>query len=152
MKEEIPSWPEREGEQGEVFTWSDSCLASHQPQLESTGWVAGLILPGWLRSDITGSHHLLTLESDQGDGTEALGGGGEGGQSARALTKETTSCLATELWGAPAGSKQGSAGHPGSALGPPLRWEGARARRARAAFLFPMDWSGARSMFYFSFC
>ena len=50
-------------------------LESHQPQLENTGCFAGLLLPGWLSSDIAVSHHLLALSGDKGGHAEVQGGG-----------------------------------------------------------------------------
>lgn len=61
------------------------CLEPHQPQLESTGQLAGLLLPGWLRSDFAGSYHLLALHRDKGGCTEVHGGGSEGRQSMGSL-------------------------------------------------------------------
>ena len=50
-------------------------LESYQPQLENTGCIAGLLLPGWLSSDIAVSHHLLALSGDKGGHAEVQGGG-----------------------------------------------------------------------------
>ena len=50
-------------------------LESHQPQLENAGRIAGLLLPGWLSSDIAVSHHLLALSGDKGGHAEVQGGG-----------------------------------------------------------------------------
>lgn len=93
-------------------------LESHQPQLESIGQLAGLLLPGWLRSDITGSHHLLALNGDKGGCTEVQGGGSEGRQSTDSLLlKEITSSLSAKHWGTQGRRKVGSTGQLGLCSG-----------------------------------
>lgn len=62
-------------------------LESHQPQLASIGHFAGLLPPGWLRSDIPGSHHLLALNSDKGGALRCREEEARGGKAQTAFLK-----------------------------------------------------------------
>lgn len=72
VKEEILPGPEGRGGREKSLAEVTRCLESHQPQLESIGRVAGQLLPGWLRSDITGSTpswlSTVTQEAHRGAG------------------------------------------------------------------------------------
>lgn len=96
-------------------------MESHQPQLASVGQVAGLLLPGWLRSDIAGSItswlSAVTREAAQRCREEAA----RAGRARKALLKEITSGLSAEHWETQERRRPGSAGTSGSALGPTLR-------------------------------
>lgn len=109
------------GSEGEIFAGGTCSLESHQPQLGSIGHSAGLLPPGWLRSDIPGSHHLLALSGDKGGAQRCRE------EEARA-GKARTAFLTTggHIW--PLSRALGSPGgwgwwREGSALEPTRRWE-----------------------------
>ena len=103
---------------GGLGVWS---LTNHS--LNILDKLAGLLLPGWLRSDITGSRHLLAVNSGRQEEARA-------GEAQTAFLKEIASGVATEHWGTQGGRRVGSV--PGSTL----RWEVGLSRESHERLFF----------------